>query len=544
MKHYLDYFEENTVSRWEYPAMSDWHGADFTYKDTAEYIAKLHILFDFLGIGEGGRAAICGRNSSRWAMVFLGTVTHRGVAVPILSDFTPEAVAKLVAHSESSVLFTDPKVFDRLDLSGCKDLKIVLSLEDYSILWSSVELPEDCVDAEFGRRYPFGMRPDHVHYCERSLDDLSVINYTSGTTGEPKGVMLTARSISANVNYGLSNIPAHIGDKSLSMLPLAHMFGLAFEFLYAFLGGSHVYFLGKAPGPSTLAAAFSEIRPYILVTVPLVMEKIVKGKVQPVLEKPVMKFLTSIPGVRSIIYKVIRRRFMEALGGKVRAIPLGGAALNPAVEEVLLKLKVPFTVGYGMTECGPLVSYTSWDKFRSGTCGKELGEYSRLRVDSPDPENIPGEIQVKGDNVMVGYFRNPKATSEAFTEDGWLRTGDLGVIGSDGSVSLRGRSKCMILSANGQNIYPEEIEATLNSMPEVDESLVVSREGGLVGLVAPVAGAVEAAGGQIAALADRLREAVNGTLPKYSRLSSVVIMTEPFVHTPKHSIKRSLYANQ
>lgn len=541
MKHYLDYFEEQTKSRWAQPAISDWQGATFTYCAIAEEIEKLHILFGMIGVGRGDKAALCARNSARWAIAFLATETARAVAVPILYDFTPEAVARLVGHSESSILFTDRKMFTSINLSESPALKAVINLEDFSLLWTSERVTMKDVERAYEERYPFKMRPDHVHYKTGELDDLAVINYTSGTTGEPKGVMLTARSLSANVNYGLQYVPVYPGDRSLSMLPLAHMFGLAFEFLYAFCGGSHVFFLGKAPGPSTLVAAFSEVKPYILVTVPLVMEKMVKGKIMPVLEKPIIRFLTKIPVIKGRIYSTIRGKFMTTLGGKIREIPMGGAALNPAVEEVLHKLNIPFTVGYGMTECGPLVSYSTWKEFKPGTCGHELGEYSRIRIDSPDPENVPGEVQVKGDNVMIGYYKNPKATAEAFTDDGWLRTGDLGVMSKDGSISLKGRSKCMILSANGQNIYPEEIEAVLNSLPEVDESLVVLREGGLVALVAPVSGAAVPAEGQ--AFAARLCARANAMLPRYSRLSSIVIMTEPFVHTPKHSIKRSLYAN-
>jgi len=541
MKHYLDYFEELTVTQWGHPALSDWHGKDYTYSAVAENIEKLHILFEMLGVERGDKVALCGRNSARWAIAFLAAATARAIAVPILYDFTPEAITKLLAHSGSRLLFCDTSLREKMDLSKCPELKAIVSLNTGEILWcrdgelSSMET----VEKNFRRLHSEGMKPEDVRYPERSLDDLAVINYTSGTTGEPKGVMLSARSLSVNVSYGLEHVPVHIGDNSLSMLPMAHMYGLAFEFLYAFSGGSHVHFLGKAPGPSTLVAAFAEVKPYILVTVPLVMEKMVRSKIMPVLSKPAMRFLTSVPGIRKIIYRKIHDRFMKTLGGNVREIPLGGAALNPSVEEILRKLDIPFTVGYGMTECGPLVSYSSWKEFKGGTCGRELGEYSRLRIDSPAPETIPGEVQVKGENVMVGYFRNPKATAEAFTEDGWLRTGDLGIIDKEGNVSLKGRSKCMILSANGQNIYPEEIEALLNSLPEVDESLVVSRGGSLVALVAPSG---EAAVGGPAALADKLRASVNGALPKYSRLSSIEIMTEPFVHTPKHSIKRSLYA--
>lgn len=537
MKHYLETFRDVLLRKWELPALTDYKGKEYTYCDVASEIEKLHMAYAAIGLRPGDKVALCGRNCSRWAVAFLANGLYRAVSVPILYDFTPEAVTRLVDHSESSVLFTDSRTWSRMSVPESGHLRAVVSLDDCSCLWSSDEAVRQAFDsaqAAFDAKHPFGLKRTDVDYSFSSPNELAVINYTSGTTGDPKGVMLPVRSLSANVAYGLANVPVKDDDHSLSMLPMAHMFGLSFEFLYAFCGGSHVYFLGRTPSPSTLLAAFAEVRPYILVTVPLVMEKLVRSKVLPVLQKRSVKILTSVPGVRSIVYKMIRGRLMEAFGGNIREIPMGGAALNPAVEDALRKLKVPYTVGYGMTECGPLVSYAAHGKYRKGSCGAQLGGFSQIRIDSDDPRRVIGEVQVKGDNVMLGYYKNETATRAAFTDDGWLRTGDLGLLGRDGSIYLKGRSKCMILSSNGQNIYPEEIEAVLNSQPEVEESLVISSGGRLVALLSLVQEGDRS-------IADILRERVNKALPSYSRIASCRIMTEPFVHTPKHSIKRALY---
>ena len=538
MKHFLSYFETVTLAKWERPALSDYKGEDFSYAQVATELEKLHLAYKQLGIRPGDRIAFCGQNSARWAMAFLATATYHAVTVPILYDFTAEAVQRLTDHSESVVLFTDERTFGHLSPREAEHLKAVVSLRNYTCLWAREPQYANAfteATTAFERQFPNGLSRTDVHY-DGALDELAIINYTSGTTGSPKGVMLDGRSLSANVNYALENIRVNYDDASLSMLPMAHMFGLTFEFLYPLCGGSHVYFLGKTPSPSTLMAAFADVRPYILITVPLVMEKIVKGKILPVLEKPAMRVLTHIPGIRNLLYRVMRRKLLDAFGGKVREIPMGGAALNPTVEDVLRKLKMPYAVGYGMTECGPLISYKPWNRFRSGSCGESLGQYNEVRIASPDPERIVGEVQVRGDVVMRGYFKNEEATKAAFTEDGWLRTGDLGVFDKRGCIYLKGRSKCMILSSNGQNIYPEEIEAVANSLPEVGESLVVSRDGKIVALIALADGAG-------AVSPDALRTRINSALPHYSQLSGLELMKEAFVHTPKHSIKRSLYTD-
>ena len=539
MKHFLSHFESVTLSKWDKPALSDYKGNDYTYREAAVEIVRLHLFYEGLDLRPGDKVAFSGPNSARWAMAFLATASYHAVTVPILYDFTPDAIQRLVDHSESVVLFTDERVFAAIDPRQVAHLKAVISLRSNTCLWArEPEYARAFTEAGslFESRYPSGLQREDVHFASDALDELAIINYTSGTTGTPKGVMLTARSLSANVNYALETIRVTQEDSSLSMLPMAHMFGLTFEFLYPLCGGSHVWFLGKTPSPSTLMAAFSEVRPYILITVPLVMEKIVKGKILPILEKPAVKVLTSIPGLNRILYRVMRGKLMEAFGGRVREIPMGGAALNPTVEEVLRKLKMPYAVGYGMTECGPLISYQPWDRFRTGSCGNSLPGYNEVRIASPDPERIVGEVQVRGDVVMLGYYKNEEATRASFTEDGWLKTGDLGVFDKRGGIYLKGRSKCMILNSNGQNIYPEEIEAVANSLPEVGESLVVSRGGKIVALIALADGA-----GTVSP--DALKSRINSALPGYSQLSGLELMKEAFVHTPKHSIKRSLYTD-
>lgn len=524
MKHYLSYFQETTLAHWNDKAMSDGGNRDYTYKDIAYLIKGHHSSFEALGLSKGDKVALCGSNCVAWAVAFLSAATYGMVAVPILNEFTSEAVSRLCDHSGARLLFTDRKIFETLDPALMPELKAVFCLEDRSCLWSS------CGAAPIE---PQAIEPYDIDFVRSSLDDLAVINYTSGTTGEPKGVMLSVRNLSANVNFSLDNIPVRHGDNSVSILPLAHMFGLSIELLYPICGGSHIHFLGKAPGPTTLMKTFREVKPYILVTVPLVLEKIVTKTVLPRLQSPAIRILTSIPLLRRSVYRRVGRELSQAFGGNLRSITIGGASLNPEVEKVLRRAGLPYTVGYGMTECGPLVAYEDWHSFRQGSCGRALKGCDDIRIDAKDQSSV-GEVQVKGTNVMMGYYRNEEATAAAFTPDGWLRTGDLGFLDSDGCLHLRGRNKCMILSSNGQNIYPEEIESLLNLQPEIEESLVVSRKGKLVALIVP---AKEWVNESFQALLDR----VNRMLPGYSRIASLEKMKSPFEHTPKHSIKRTLY---
>ena len=541
MRHYLSILQTTMREKWEAPVLSDYRGETFTFADMASQMARLHRIFDAAGVEAGDRVALAAKNSARWAMAFLSIATYRGVAVSILADFNPIDIAGLVNHSESKVLFTDPKTWESMSSVAMPELKAVINVEDYSPIFSveeiSAAMKRASVQAE---SFSAAMKETVTNYQIGDLDDLSIINYTSGTTSSPKGVMLSARNISSNIEFGLRNIPIQPGDQIMSMLPLAHMYGMAFEFLYPMCGGCHIYFLGKTPTPTILMQALADIKPYLLITVPLVLEKIFKGKVMPTLNKPVMRVLTSIPGVKNLIYGKVYKQLMGVFGGNIRSFVIGGAAISRPVEKVMRAVKLPYTVGYGMTECGPLIGYSPWDTFRLGSCGRAVDNVD-VRIDSDDPAKVVGEIQVKGDNVMQGYFKNPEATAATFTEDGYLRTGDLGIIDKQGNIFIKGRSKCMILSPNGQNIYPEEIESKLNSMPHVAESLIVDRGHTLVALVALSQEDQKANREEMMQIMEQNREELNKVMPAYSKIAKIEIIEEGFEHTPKQSIKRFLY---
>lgn len=543
MRHYLERLQESMIAKWNTEALSDYKGETFTFANFATEIARLHTIYRILGVKVGDKAALAAKNSSRWAMAFLATTTYRAVAVPILCDFTPEAITNLTAHSDSVVLFTEPKIWDEMEVEKLPELRIAINLEDYSILYLSDKAKQEEIStalAHIPAVYPENMKHEVVKYGDLSLDDLAIINYTSGTTSQPKGVMLTSRNISTNIDFALNNIAVEEGDKIISMLPLAHMYGMAFEFIYPICGGGHVYFLGKTPTPTLLMQALAEVKPYLLITVPLVIEKIFKGKIMPILQKPAMRVLTHTPGVDRLIYGKVRKQLLTTFGGNLRSIILGGAALNPSIEKVMRKVKLPYTVGYGMTECAPLLSYASWQTFKPGSCGRAV-DGLELRIDSADSHKQVGEIQAKGSNVMVGYYKNEEATQAAFTEDGFLRTGDLGIIDKQGNVFIKGRSKCMILTASGQNIYPEEVEAVLNNLPHVAESLIVERNKHLVALVALTADDLALDEATITEALEQTRLEANTLLPAYSQITKIEIVREGFAHTPKHSIKRFLY---
>ena len=544
MEHFLTILETRLRRNWDKPALSDYRGASYTSAEVAEQFARLHLLFKVAGVQPGDKIALSGANSAHWAMAFLAVASYHAVVVPILADFTNEGLQDLTAHSESKLLLTEPKKWADLQPEKMPNLVAAINLEDYSLLYAADDKIKKGVanlDKLFAEAYPKGVQQNNLHLAYDKLDELMVINYTSGTTGSPKGIMLTGRNISSNIHFGMNNIPVPQDATMMSMLPMAHMYGLAFEFLYPFCGGAHVTFLGKTPSPTVLMAAFAEIKPYILITVPLVMEKVIKGKVMPVLKKPLMRVLTAIPGLKNLIYKKIREQIMGAFGGNACMIVMGGAALSKEVEKVMRAAKMPYTVGYGMTECAPLVAYQHWTTFKPGSCGR-IVTLNEIRVDSSDPQKVVGELQVRGANVMMGYYKNEEATSAAFTEDGWLRTGDLGVIDAQGNIFIRGRSKCMILSANGQNIYPEEIEAKLNTMPYIGESLIVERNKTLVALVTPHEEQLKGATEPVETLLEQTRQLANAELPKYSQIAKIEIVEGGFVHTPKHSIKRCLYA--
>ena len=543
MKHYFTRFEEAIKANWERPALGNFRGEVFTFGELATQIAKFHVFFDAIGLKKGDKVALCAKNSARWGVTFFAANTYEAVLVPILADFHPESVNSLVDHSESLVLLTDTDIWSKLDITKMPTIKAVISSSDFSLLYAAdekIQAANDNLDQLFAAKYPKGFAAADVSYPTDNDKDLAIINYTSGTTSAPKGVMLRYECVSANVEFGQDRLPSYPGDTIVSMLPMAHMYGMMFELIYPLCGGSSIYYLGKTPTPALLLGAMAEVKPYLVVTVPLVMEKIFKSKVAPVVNKPVMKVITAIPGLNQIIFKKIRTTLLNAFGGNVREIVMGGAALNPEVEKWFKKFGLPFTVGYGMTEAAPLLAYECWREFAPKSCGKCVDSVE-VRIDSDDPYNKVGEIQAKGYSIMSGYYKNEEATKAAFTEDGWMRTGDLGLLDAKGNIFIKGRSKNMILSANGQNIYPEEIEAVVNNQPYVIESVVVDRGSKLVALVYMDAEAAKTAGVDMELYKVELMTEVNKSMPAYSKIGLVELMAEPFEKTPKMSIKRFMY---
>ena len=543
MKHYFTRLEEAVKANWDRPALGNFRGELFTFGEFATQIAKFHVFFEAIGLKKGDKVALCAKNSARWGVTFFAANTYEAVLVPILADFHPESVNSLVDHSESIVLLTDTDIWNKLDITKMPTIKAVISSSDFSLLYAAddaIQAASDNLQSMFEEKYPAGFSKDDVAYPIDNDKNLAIINYTSGTTSAPKGVMLRYECISENVAFGQKRLPSYPGDKIVSMLPMAHMYGMMFELIYPLCGGSSIYYLGKTPTPALLLGAMAEVKPYLVITVPLVMEKIFKSKVAPVINKPVMKVITAIPGLNQVIFKKIRTTLLNAFGGNVREIVMGGAALNPDVEKWFRKFKLPFTVGYGMTEAAPLLAYEDWDYFAPKSCGKCVDSVE-VRIDSDDPYRKVGEIQAKGISLMSGYYKNEEATKAAFTEDGWMRTGDLGVIDEKGNIFIKGRSKNMILSANGQNIYPEEIEAVVNNQDFVIESVVVDRGASLVALVYVDKDKISAEGLEIDSQMDLLKSEVNKVMPAYSKIAKVEVMDQPFEKTPKMSIKRFMY---
>ena len=538
MKQYLTKLEETVRNHWTQLALCDYGGDSFTYANLATSIEQFRIFFAATGIGKGEKIAICARNSARWAMTFWGINVNGCVAVPLLADFHPDNVSNLTNHSDSVLLFVDDDIWEKLNPDDMPNLKGAINVKDGNMLW---DRDKDVADAwanrksAFRKEHPNGLFPEDVSYPVEDPNALAIINYTSGTTGNPKGVMLTYDAMSDTDDFANSRFPNHPGETIVSMLPLAHMYGLAIEFIHPNVDGVTVYFLGKTPSPTTLLKAMQEIKPYMVVTVPLVMEKIYANAIKPAMEKA--KLPLSIPGVRQLIYRKVRSNIIEAFGGGVRCFIMGGAALNPEAEQCFKKVHLPYTVGYGMTEACPLLGYEWWTKFVPGSCGKPVHD---LRIDSDDPKHIAGEIQAKGRNMTIGYYKNPEATAAAFTEDGWFRTGDLGILDDDNNIFIRGRIKSMILNSSGQNIYPEEVEAVLSNCQYVAECLVVDREGKIVALVYPEL-PEDMDEETKAAIPDQIRDEANKSLPGYSKIQRVEFMEVPFEKTPKMSIKRFLY---
>ncbi|MBQ3811256.1 MAG: AMP-binding protein [Kiritimatiellae bacterium] len=546
MKHYLEALAETIRAHWGDPALADYHGRTITYGELAVSMEKTRLALRAAGVRRGDKVALCARNCAAWAETYLGIVSSGAVVVPILSNFTPEGVQHLVDHSESRVLFTDSDLAATLDFSETPRVRAAVSIDDGAVLHGRDRSASRAFaerDALFAEAHPGGFGPKDVSHPTDNDKDLAVINYTSGTTSAPKGVMLCHEAFSVVVDFAQRRIPAHPGESIVSMLPMAHMYGLAFEFLYPLISGVRVVYLVKVPSPTALVAAMKEVRPYIVITVPMVMEKIYRGSLKPALSKPVVRALMALPFVGRLLRRKIAAKVLAAFGGQVREFVMGGAPLNPEAEAAFRKIGLPYTVGYGMTEACPLLAYEDWWKFAPGSCGKPV-DYDEVRIDSPDPQHIDGEVQAKGPNLCVGYYRNAEATKALFTKDGFLRTGDLGHFDKAGNLYLSGRSKNMILSASGQNVYPEEIEAVVNQQDFVAESVVVDRGGKLVARVYFDPDAIRKArldAAAVAALPDRVRTAVNRRMPAYSRLSAVESNPSPFEKTPKMSIKRFLY---
>lgn len=544
LKHYLEYLQKTVVKRWSELALKDLDGTNaYTYGEMATQIERLHITFRELGIQEGDKIALCGRNCANWGVTFLAIESYKAVAVSILPDFTGEGVQNLVNHSDAKLLYVGPNVKKKIDPVAMPGLTGIVFMDDYSLFYAKDEAVDQTyakIDSAFTQAYPKGFTAKDVHYPTDNLHELALINYTSGTTSSPKGVMLSHLNLSGNVDFALKRIPHKSGDTVLSMLPIAHMFGLMFEFLYQVCDGAQVYFLTKAPTPSALMKAFAEVHPFMILTVPLVIEKIIKKSVLPVINKPAVKVLWKTPGINKILHKKVSDKLMAAFGGKLRYLIIGGAALNEEVEKCMRDMHFIYCVGYGMTECAPLITYEDWFRYAYRSCGKAIVGME-LRIDSDNPAHKEGELQVRGVNVMMGYYKNEEATQQAFTKDGWMCTGDLGIIDKDGNLFLRGRSKNMLLGPSGQNIYPEEIEDKLNSLPQVIESVVVERDGKLVALVYPDTANSGKQQKPLAEVMETNRQRLNKSLPQYSQVVAVELVDKEFEKTPKRSIKRFMY---
>ncbi len=542
-------FEQSFINNWELPALSDYNTKKTqTYGDFARNTARLHLLFKKIGIMPGDRIALIGKNTPSWVNVFIATITYGAVIVPILQEFNPHDAQHIINHSESKMLFVSNSIWENLDFDGMKNIESVISLDSHELLaqkdGKEVDKALAEIDADMQQAYPGGFGPGDVRYPEVPNDRLMVINYTSGTTGYSKGVMISGNNLSGNIVYGINSQLHRRGTRCVSFLPLAHAYGCAFDMLAPLAVGAHITLLGRIPSPKILVKAMNEVKPNLVICVPLVLEKIYSKMIVPMISKGMLRWALAVPGLDKKIYEQIRKKLVEAFGGEFEEVIVGGAPFNAEVEEFLYKIKFPFTVGYGMTECAPLVSHTPWREFVLHSAGRVLPGIMECKILSDDPENVPGEICVRGENVMMGYFHNTEATDKVLADDGWLHTGDMGTLSADGTVFIRGRLKTMLLSANGQNIYPEEIEAKLNNMLYVNESLVVDRGGKLVALVYPDYDAMDQAGvtrDQLPAHMETVRAELNKLVAPYERIAKVEIMANEFEKTPKRSIKRFMY---
>lgn len=547
VKHFFEYFNERIPQNWNEPAITDFDGdKNYTYGEMATKVAQLQVLLQNAGLERGDKVVICSKNCSNWAISFLSIAANRGVIVSIMDAFMGNDIEKLINHSDAKAVFVGDSVWQKIHIENLPNIKFVLSTTNFELLYARTEEQEKAYAQKeqlFSEKYPNGFGKADIALPTDNMDDLMIINYTSGTTSDPKGVMLSYRAISANVHYSQETIPNHAGWAEVCMLPLAHMFGMTIEFLYQVAGGCHVYFLSKTPSPSVLMRAFAETKPYMILTVPLVLEKIFKAKIFPALEKPMVKMLWHTPLLCKIVEKQIYKQLMQAFGGNLIWLITGGAAINAEVEKVFRRIKFPFVVGYGMTEAGPLVCYDHWYNEVQGCCGKVV-DRCELRIDSDDPGHKVGEILFRGEHLMMGYYKNEQATRAAIDKDGWFHTGDLGTMDKKGNLFIKGRSKAMILSSNGQNIYPEELEDKLNNQTGVVESVVVGRNGKLVALIYPDYTLKEHGKLGDKTLEQLMQEnlqIVNKQLPAYAHISGFELVETEFEKTPKRSIRRFLY---
>lgn len=543
---FIDYIEQSIIKNWDKDALTDYKGITLQYKDVARKIAKFHIVLESAGIQPGDKIAVCGRNSAHWGVTFLATITYGAVIVPILHEFKADNIHNIVNHSEAKLLFVGDQAWENLNEDAMPLLEGIASLTDFTALVSRNEKLTYAFEhrnAIYGQRYPKNFRPEHICYRKDRPEELAIINYTSGTTGYSKGVMLPYRSIWSNVAYCFEMLPVKAGDHIVSMLPMGHVFGMVYDFLYGFSAGAHIYFLTRMPSPKIIAQSFAEIKPRVISCVPLIVEKIIKKDILPRVDSKIGKLLLKVPIVNDKIKSLARQAAMEIFGGNFDEIIIGGAPFNAEVEAFLKKIGFPYTIAYGMTECGPIICSSRWETLKLASCGKATTRME-VRIDSPDPKTHAGEIVCRGMNMMLGYYKNPEATAQIIDANGWLHTGDLGTIDDEGYVTVRGRSKNLLLTSSGQNIYPEEIESKLNNMPYVAESLIVLQHDKLVALIYPDFDDAFAHGLQqadIIKVMETNRVELNQQLPNYSQISKVKIHFEEFEKTAKKSIKRFMY---
>jgi len=543
---FIDYIEQSIIKNWDKDALTDYKGITLQYKDVARKIAKFHIVLESAGIQPGDKIAVCGRNSAHWAVTFLATITYGAVIVPILHEFKADNIHNIVNHSEAKLLFVGDQAWENLNEDAMPLLEGIALLTDFSALVSRNEKLTYAFEhrnAIYGQRYPKNFRPEHICYRKDRPEELAIINYTSGTTGYSKGVMLPYRSIWSNVAYCFEMLPLKPGDNIVSMLPMGHVFGMVYDFLYGFSAGAHIYFLTRMPSPKIISQSFSEIKPRVISCVPLIVEKIIKKDILPKVDSKIGKLLLKVPIVNDKIKSLARQAAMEIFGGNFDEIIIGGAPFNAEVEAFLKKIGFPYTIAYGMTECGPIICSSRWETLKLASCGKATTRME-VKIDSPDPQTHAGEIICRGANMMLGYYKNPEATAQIIDVHGWLHTGDLGTMDEEGYITVRGRSKNLLLTSSGQNIYPEEIESKLNNMPYVSESIIVLQHEKLVALIYPDFDDAFAHGLQqadIQKVMEQNRIELNQQLPNYSQLSKIKIHFEEFEKTAKKSIKRFMY---